>query len=372
MRDVSERWRETLLGPHTVAIRVRETSSQEDIPVTGGSVTLDSTASYRATGDITVEDPGFAPLAHDDLLAPYGNELEVCRGIQYEDTEEPELVRLGVLRVEEAAIASGTQCPLADRAAFISDAKFEDDYTVTGGTDYLTAMQDILNDAGRAITYAFPERDVASNTLIASRGDDRWEFVRGMAAFLGMELYFDGDGICTMRVVPVPSGAPVAYLIEGQDGVTVSAPSLTAFEKRISRADSHNKWIVVGDNPDVEGAPPVGIAIDDDPDSPTYYYGNFGRKPEIFTSPFVVDETQAEDAAEGKRAKESGLTSSVNFGAFVDPALEPGDLVRITRTMEAADGTLIELADEDHIIDSLTIPLDAASTMTGVTRASRI
>ena len=118
---------------------------------------------------------------------------------------------------------------------------------------------------------------------------------------------------------------------------------------RWSRTESHNKWIVIGDNPESEGAaPPRGEAIDDDGNSPTYYYGSYGRKPEIWHSSFIESDEQAQDAADGKRAKEGGTTQSVDFGSLVNPALEPGDVVRITRSRDG-----VTLVDESHIIDSI-------------------
>ena len=47
---------------------------------------------------------------------------------------------------------------------------------------------------------------------------------------------------------------------------------------------------------------------------------------------------------------------------LVNPALEPDDLVQVTRTRAG-------LTAEAHIVDSVTIPLTAEGTMTGRTRA---
>ncbi len=47
-------------------------------------------------------------------------------------------------------------------------------------------------------------------------------------------------------------------------------------------------------------------------------------------------------------ARQLGTTQQVSFGTIVDAKREPGDIVRITR---------LGGIDEDHVIDSLTIPL---------------
>ncbi len=63
----------------------------------------------------------------------------------------------------------------------------------------------------------------------------------------------------------------------------------------------------------------------------------------------------------GILARELGTTQTVDFGTVTNPALEPNDVARVTRLRAGID--------EDHIIDALTIGLDAAAAMTGRTRA---
>lgn len=378
MRIVSAGFREAVLSSHKMAVVVRPRDSEESVPVTEGSVTLDGAAAIRGTCTLTVNDPAWAPLAPGDVLAPYGNEVEIFRGIDY-GGGDTELVPLGIFGIQQSSTqedsGGGVTISLtaADRAQKVIDALFEADYTVAGGTDYLTALKAIISDGLPGATYNFESRTLTTGTVIASRGEDRWELARAMATFIGMELFFDNEGICVLRTITDAAAAPVAYLVEGQEvAVYDDPPSLISAEKVLTRADAHNKWIVVGNNPDDADAPPVGSAIDDDPLSPTYYYGEFGKKPEIFTSSLVTTTTQAEDAAAGKKAKESGLARGLSFGALVDPSLEPGDVVRITRTVRGSDGTLVELADEDHVIDSLAIPLGVDGVMTGQSRASRV
>ena len=378
MRSVSERFAEQIFRPHRLAVKVIPTSvGAESLPVVDGSVTLDLTASVRGRCDLTFNDPALIPTSTSSTLAPYGQELQVFRGISY-GTDDEELTSLGIFRIEETSVSDSDALQIQvsglDRAQIVADAVYEAEDTIAGGTNFATVIEDIIVDGYGAAEVSIDANDFTLPTLDVEEGADRWEFCREIAEAVGYDLYFDNDGVVRGRSIGSVDATPVAYLVEGDGGLEVSDPALLDLSSRWSRTESHNKWIVIGDNPESEGsAPPRGEATDDDPSSPSYYGGTYGRKPEIFHSSFIESDAQAEDAAEGKKAKESGTTQNVDFGALVNPALEPGDTVQITRTRKNQQtGETVTVADENHLIDSLTIPLSAEGTMTGQTRARQV
>lgn len=286
-------------------------------------------------------------------------------------------MQLGLLRIEELDIQAGADLNLSvsllDRSNRVAEARFEAAGEITGGTDYAEAITSVVAGA-LPVTTDFPALDMQTPTVPYGEGEDRWAWAQDMAAAIGMDLYFDAAGTLVMRPVPNLASDPVAYLVEGESGLSVK-PSLLDVSKRWSRTEAYNRWTVIGENPAEEGEPPRGVATDDDPESPTYYYGEFGPKPkEPYSSPFITTDDQATDAAEGMKQKELGTTQTVSFGALVNPALEPGDVVHITRTQRDPTNLdrLVEIADERHIIDSLTIPLGAGEAMQGQTRAVRV
>lgn len=374
MRPVSDRWADGITSSGQLAVEVYPLSDPDNkLPLTAGSVTLDITAEVRGRCDLSFESPELIPTDADSLLAPYDTELQVARGLVYPDGER-ELVSLGIFRPEEVEIeesGQGVQIKVQglDRSQRIIDASFEDPYVIEGGTDYLEAMRVGLAQAYPEIAFNFIERTHLTPTLNGEEGDNRWQFFSDMAEAIGCELYFDNDGKSALRPIATTHVDPVAEIIEGAEGVTVA--SLLSATKQWSRTDTHNRWIVTGDNPDTEGEPPRAVATDDDPASPTRYGGPFGRKPDFYSSSFITTPEQAADAAAGRKAKEMGTSQTINFGALVNPALEPGDVVHAKRT-HTHEGELIVIADERHILDSLTIPLAAADSMNGATRALRV
>ncbi len=76
-------------------------------------------------------------------------------------------------------------------------------------------------------------------------------------------------------------------------------------------------------------------------------------------------DAQAAGAAQALLQRQLGTTQSVGFGAIVNPALEPDDVVLVNRARAG-------IVQERHIIDQVTIPLGAAEAMTAQTRAVQV
>jgi hypothetical protein len=105
--------------------------------------------------------------------------------------------------------------------------------------------------------------------------------------------------------------------------------------------------------------PVHAIAIDAGERSPTRWGGPFGRVPRFYFSPLLTNAAQTRKAAETILRRSIGMPYSVDFGVIPNPALRPRHAVRVTQK----DGNR-----ERHIVETLTIPLDAVTTMTGTTR----
>jgi hypothetical protein len=365
MRAVTDAFAAAVVQPHrlaTLAEVINDDGDETTVEIVDGNVTLDRTAAVRGRCDVTIVDDGtldLVPAGATDLLAPYGNEIRLSRGVQYADGTV-ELVSLGVFRIQDAEVTddpSGMQIRIAgqDRAARFIDARFEEPYQVASGDNYATAIEDVLQAAWPDIPTDFTATALTTPAVIAQEGDDRWAFAQSMATAISMDLYFDGDGTCILA--PVVLTDPVLSIAEGENGVLVAAG------RRWTREGTFNRVIATGENTG-EAAPARGVATDDNPLSPTYYFGQFGKVPRFYASPFITNDAQAASAAQKILDDELGTTEQVSFGSYVLPQLEPGDTVRVTRLRAGID--------EDHIVDSLTAPLKADGTMSGATRARQV
>lgn len=368
MRTASTAFASAITESHQLAVQVDLLDDGEDVAtvteVVEGQVTLDATAQTRGRLEVTIVDDGTLGLIPDDPtddFAPYGNELRVSRGITFPDATT-EVVSLGVFRIDDVNVSDTAQGMLLqisglDRSARLIDARFEEPFEVAQGTNYTTAIRNVLEQGWAEMEMDLAETSRTTPQLTAEEGGDRWAFATEMATSLGMVLYFDGDGVCVMRPQGAVSTSAVLTLAEGAGGVLVEAGF------RWTREGTYNRVIATGENTG-ETAPSRGVATDDNPASPTYYYGPFGRVPRFYVSQFITSDDQAQDAAAAILSRELGTTRQVNFGAVVDPRLEPEDVVRITRARAGID--------EDHVVDQVTIPLSATGVMTGRTRAVQV
>jgi hypothetical protein len=365
VRAVTAAFDTAVRDSHTTAIEavvIDGDGNETPIDVVDGTVTLDQTAAVRGRCDITIVDDGTLDLVPDSassLLAPYGNEIRLARGVTYPDGTT-ELVSLGVFRIQDAEItdaAGGMEIRVAglDRAQRVIDARFEEPYNVAAGTNYATAILDVIQAAYPDVEYDLTTTALTTPALIAEEGGDRWQFAQDMATAIAMRLYFDGDGV--LRLVPSVLSESVAEIVEGEGGVLVEAG------RRWTREGTFNRVIATGENT-TETAPARGVATDDNPLSPTYYFGRFGKVPRFFPSPFITTDAQAESAAQKILDDELGTSEQVSFGSLVLPHLEPGDTVRVTRARAGID--------EEHIVDAIAVPLGPTGVLSGQTRARQV
>lgn len=359
MRTASLGFANTITRSHTMVTRVDVLFDRqvilEGVALNTGSITWDRTAARLARLDATIADPLRVPVAADDILTPYGYELLVWRGVQL--STGAELLPLGVFpiqtsRVEDPVLLSTISA--CDRSQLVTDARFEDDYQIAAGVNYVDAIRTMIDAGVPDLEYLFPTTTLTTPLLTFAAQSDRWEAAQKMARSIGFELYFDGLGRCAMRAEPSFT-TPVAYVSEGTN--------LIAATVSLDRATAYNRVVAVGRN---ASNPAVyrGVATDDDPSSPTFYDGPFGRKPRFFTSEFIASQAQADAAAASILAAELGVARALEFAAVVDPRLEPADVVQVTRSTLGLDSL--------HIIDALTIPLTADGRMTGVSRTYQV
>lgn len=362
MLPVSDRWASSINKPHRLETKVTllDTTGGETVltPI-AGQVTLDVTAAIRGRVDLTFAESSDVPVAVTDLLAPYGNEIKVERGLRYLDGTV-ELVPLGVFGIEDASTSDRggeleTRVSGLDRARRIERALFEQPLEIAAGSTASEIILSVVQGAYPDVSYAEGLESVSAAELpkvIAAEGEDRWAFAQGLAQAIGCVLYFDNQGVLTLR--PYAPG-------ESEAAVTLSEGDvLIEVERDWSREATYNRFIVTGENSD-EDAVYRGVATDSNPASPTYYGGPFGAAPRFWSSPYIVSDEQAQDAAEAMLAQELGTLSSIAFQAVPNPALEPLDQIIIKRKR-------MGLTANACVLDSVSIGLGPEDSMTGQTR----
>lgn len=342
-------WSASIVASHTVATLVDVLYGGAvfvpDVAVAGGSVTMDRTARTLGSCQVTLAEP--LRIAAADGLSPYGYELRIHRGITYPDGTS-ELAPLGVFPIQTSELGDDliTTLSARDRSQVVADARFEDDYQIAAGTNYGTAIAALIQSADPTIVCSFTSTAYTTPLLTFGAQSDRWEAAQGMARSIGCELYFDGFGRCVLRAEPSPASIPAWSVVEGDGGALLDA------RVSLDRAPAYNRVIAFGENADNTVAVPRGVATDANPASPSYYYGPFKHKPRFYASPFLTTDAQAFSAATAVLNAQLGVARALELTALPNPALEPGDTVRVTRARLGID--------EVHVIDTITLGLTAA------------
>jgi hypothetical protein len=119
---------------------------------------------------------------------------------------------------------------------------------------------------------------------------------------------------------------------------------------RAMTSDSvYNGVLARGENTADNAAPVSALAVDSDPNSPTYWGGPFGRRPMFYSSSTLTTTNACTAAANLKLAAARAPNASGDFSSLPNPALEPGDVLRVTHP----DGSR-----ELHQVASFSVPLD--------------
>lgn len=348
MYAVSDRFLARLAEAHAPATQVQlflTTGQVIDIPHTGGSVTVDRAQAIRRTCTVTVADPALIPRTAADQIATYGAQLRIARGVDYGDGTPPDLVPLGVFRLDSID-GDVTQGPVTLQGkgleVAIGDDKFTAPYTATGT---------VVSAINALILRSLPTANIISqiaDVTIGSRAfdiqADPWAGCQEIAAAAGAEVYSNADGVFVIATLPDLSTATPVWAIEAvEGGVYISATRAMSADKVF------NGILASGENTADNVAPVSYLATDDDPGSPTYWGGPFGRRPDFYSSSTLITLAACTNAARLKLAQAKAPNASGDISSLPNPALEPGDVLRITHE----DGSR-----ELHQAASFSVPLD--------------
>lgn len=315
-----------------------------DVAHTGGRVAVDRSQAIRRTCTVTGADTSIIPVTAADQLATYGAKLRISVGVDYADGTQ-ELVPQGLFRLDTAdgdpAMGPVTLTGKAHEI-IIQDDKFTTPYRATG-----TVVSAITALIQRSIPDAEITSRITDVTIGARTWDvegDPWAAVQEVAAVAGAEVYTDGDGVFIIAVLPdILSVQPVWTVAAGDGGVYVSGT------RGMSADGVSNGILARSDNTESGAAPVSALVTDNDPGSPTYWGGPFGRRPAFYSSSTLTTTAACTAAAMVKLIAARAPNSTGDLSSLPNPALECGDVLRVVHP----DG-LREL----HQAASFTVPLD--------------
>jgi hypothetical protein len=365
--NVSQAFLKAVVTSHKVKVNVAILGSDgaaltTPLYVTGGNVSVDGAAAIRRICDLTLVDPTGALIPQSGTgigpLAPYGIEIKISRGVQFTD-ESIELAPLGVFRVSANSVKESDSASQTlsihgyDRSRTIARNKLTVEYIIAADTNYVTAIIDLLTSGWigpRALQVLATPTAAVTPLLILEVGADPWAKAQEMAAAIGYELYFNGNGAVVLQPVLSPAESAVVKYSEGPASV------LLDLNASLDDEDGYNGVIITGESTSI-AVPVRGEAWDSDPMSPTYYLGPYGRVPVFETSPYVVTQMAADAAARARLQVLLGRSQQVGFSIVPNPAHEPGDVITVTRLKSGVSADYQLMAFDVPLLPTDNMPL---------------
>jgi hypothetical protein len=332
----------------------------------GGEVTIDSRRSVRRQCSLEFVDTDGTLVPTNNIssvLLPYNREVKIYRGIQYQDGTE-ELVPLGVFQLTTVEISDSPQgvkisVQGSDRSLRVSKAKWVNhNFYIDDATAKETAIAEILKDRYPNVKIDFPATGQVTTLIYPTldQSSDPWKEALKIAESAAMDLYFDENGTARMRPIPDPDlGQALVEYTDGEDSV------LTQLGRNLSSDESYNHVVYTGEGTNLTIGV-IGEAFDDNPSSPTYVT-TYGSVPLFKSSPNILTVAEATEAARAELKKVIGASEKITWDQIVNPAHDVYDLVKIVRSASGVNSTLM--------LDSISIPLAATSTMNAIGRSRR-
>lgn len=364
-------YRLALTQPHTAYMRVDVLSRAgtilyTDLPFVDGSVRATLTSRVARTLSLTVDRSWFPLLTNGSidtggLLAPFGNRLKVYRGITYGDGSTVSFpVFYGRIETVQMGSDGGVSVAGTDLAADIVDAQFETpESSVTTNSisvEFRRVVREALSDA------TFGTSDLTGTKIAAvAWQSDRAQALDDMSATVAMLWYPLADGSFVQRLTPWTKPgqtAKIAYA-DGTNALPGVSNAIAGWTITVSRTGVYNSVVFTSERQD--GSTPVYATVRDvKPTSPTYYLGNFGKKPLLIQNQAALTQTQCVQAAQSNLKSATAITQTWDPVSIVpDASLELGDLITVS-----ADS-----ATSTQVITGFTLPLRETGDMSLSLRA---
>jgi hypothetical protein len=316
------------------------------------------------------------PQTQNDVFLPYGAEVVLYSGLYFaggmDQIYDPssglyqagELIQLGVFGINDETIDHTgpnlvVTLDLFDRAKAVTRAGFIEDTQLPLGVEIGAAIQQVCTTVNGGLPTGWPfvfnfqnsGTPTPSTAIVWKAGDDPFAQMRSLANSCGFDLYFDPTGTLCFLPIPNPWQQPVfwAYQPGAQNLSTENA-------RTASRENAPNYIIRIGQ--DANDNPVQGVSIDQNPASPTYIGGSYGRQVDCQTSPLITS------AAQGQAASNAALLLALGTIEAIDLKVAVGrpdtDVDGVVSVLDPVAGIVIASL---YVNDSFTLSFGSAAIL---------
>lgn len=317
-----------------------------DIEIEEFSVTIDRRSDIRRTASVKIQNFDLLQelKSGTSSLQPYGSEVRIRTGFHRADGTDA-LITAGLFQIEELDWDQDEESftvTLNDRSKGLARTNFGTTLDASG-KNIFTFINDLVFDSLPWAQLVIDD-DVLDLTLpggTSYRGG-KLAAIKAATESIGAEFFFDADGIARVSLIPAidpllgPGGEDWS-VDTGENGVLVS------YARKLSRKDTYNKIHVYGAPPKDKEPQPYAFAVDDDPSSPTYYNGRFGKADLSIERQELTSSGQCKEYAASYLKNSIGLSKSIDLRELGNPAIDAGDIVLVT---------FVDGSQEFHLVDT--------------------
>lgn len=215
-----------------------------------------------------------------------------------------------------------------DRALLLNQCKTENLLHFQAGTNYLTAVRQLLTKAGIAQTSEVP----TTHTLATDRED--WEIGTSFLTIINAllteinytDIWFNSQGVAMLQPYQEPSAQLIKHRYSAEDPLTVLQPETSS---ELDIYDSPNVFIAVVSNPDLSG-PMTATAVNDNPTSRLSTVRRGRRIPHVVRVDNIASQAELQ-AYVNKLAYQSMLSGEVvSAKTLAEGGHGIGDIVAVT------------------------------------------
>jgi len=320
-----------------------------------GSVSATLSSRVSRTLNFSVHESLY-PVLSTDLLAPYGNFIRAYSGLELGDGSRRYSWQVFGGRIQNVSwdsVSGSVQVSCEDFASDVVDNGFLQPLNSSVGIPCTDQIKELISDGYPQAT--FGTFDTFNNvmpqlTWEADRGSALDEIAQSLSAFW---YQLAGEAFVTRRIPWTVPGAPLLTLHDGPGG------SVLRFHVSRSRSDVYNAIATTGERAD--GTTPVfANALDQNPASPTYVLGSFGRRTRQIHLQTPTTQGQVQSVANTQLQSSKALTESWDFGIIPDASLELGDVLGFD--VGGRTGVV-------QVVSEFQLPLDLSPEMSLGTRS---
>jgi len=312
----------------------------EELEPVSGSFTQDARRNGRWDGRLSFAGDDLLPRRPGDLLTPFGTQVQVELGIELLDGSVSS-VPYGTYQISSSkagvdADSRTVDVTLIDVSDNVERYRFEDALTIVSGTDLADMINAVVvNRTGVNPGVAATGRFLGADRIFGlDAGTAPWSELLNVLDSFSLTAWYDRVG--HIEIGPEVPDPVTAYPL---DLLTSLSPNY----------DTRPPNVIVARGEAQDGTPPVqAVSMDDDPSSPTYAgtgpgTSPYGRCTFFFSSPLLLDEGQAQSAADTIRAQNVGAGATQTLIRPYDPTITAGDTVSITGTAYAVDAVTLDI-----------------------------